>query len=211
MRRNGSNNNWEFPRCTAFDVRRNAYRSIFAGAMGFNYGNNNVWPFYRKNTNYEDKYQHTDDWDSKEGIYSEGAGQLKWAKKLCLSRPFFMTVPSNDLITDTVTNRIIETHIQATLAEDKSFALFYIPTGQVFNINLKKISGDLSCWWYNPIEGTVCDQSGKEMKTKKPFKTISKEQKTANNQFVSPTNQDWILVLDDASKKLVPPGLIINH
>lgn len=206
MRRNGRTNQWEYPRCTAFDVRRNAYRSILAGAMGFNYGNNNVWLFFRRNTNYEDKYQHTNDWDSKEGIYSDGAQQLIWAKNLFASRPAYKCIPAPDLISDTVINNIIETHIQPTLAEDKSFALFYIPTGQVFNVDITRVNGNVDCWWFDPVTGAICDQTGKAINAKKPFQTISQKEKTRNFQFSSPTNQDWVLVIDDDSKKLPVPG-----
>ena len=89
---------------------------------------------------------------------------------------------------------------------DKGFGIIYIPTGRTFNVNLPAISGDITCWWYNPSTGAICNQSGKE--TRKPFKTISRQKKINNAQFVSPSGQDWILILDDASKRLPPPGAV---
>jgi hypothetical protein len=58
---------------------------------------------------------------------------------------------------------------------------------------------------------TICDQDGKEMKTKKPFKTIPQRKKTGNYHFTSPSDQDWILILDDASKKLPAPGMVVRN
>ncbi len=201
------NGKWEEPRCCASDIRRNAYRSILAGAMGFTYGNNNVWPFFRMNENYEDKYRQNNDWDSEEGIYSDGAKQMIRVKKLFISRPVHQCIPAPGLIPD-ILSSTMETHIQAALAEDKSFALLYIPAGQVFNVDLTQISGNVACWWYNPANGKICDQAGEEMKAKKPFQTIPQQQKTRNYQFTAPASQDWVLVLDDASKELPVPGSV---
>ena len=198
---------WEDPRCSSFDVRRNAYRSVLAGAMGYTYGNNNVWLFFRKNQNYEDKYNPTDDWDSDEGIYSDGARQMIWARNLFTSRPYIKCIPTAYILSN-YKSEDIETHIQSALAEDKSFALLYIPSKQVFNVDMTQVIGNVDCWWYNPVTGTICDQTGKEIKAKKPFQTISQKEKTTNYQFSSPTNQDWILVLDDASKELPIPGSV---
>ncbi|HAZ04929.1 MAG: hypothetical protein A2W90_03740 [Bacteroidetes bacterium GWF2_42_66] len=197
------------PRCTAFEVRRNAYRSVLAGAMGFTYGNNNVWMFHRKNENHKEKYQPTSDWEGNEGIYDEAALQIIYFKNLFTSRPFYQCIPSQDLINNALAGEIEETHIQAAINNYKSYAIIYIPTGQVFNVDLTQISGNITCWWYNPVNGTICDQAGKEMKAKKPFQTISQQKKTRNYQFNSPSNRDWILILDDASKKLPVPGLVV--
>ncbi len=199
------------PRCTAFEVRRNAYRSVLAGAMGFTYGNNNVWMFHRKNENHKERYQPTGDWEGSEGIYDEAALQMIHFKNLFTARPFYKAIPSPDLINNTLTGEIEATHIQAAISEDKSYAIVYIPAGQVFNADLTKISGDVACRWYHPANGTICGQDGKEMKTKKPFKTISQRKKTSDYQFTSPSGQDWILILDDTSKKMPVPGLVVRN
>lgn len=206
MRRNGKTNQWELPRCSAFDVRRNAYRSVLAGGMGLTYGNNNVWMFYRKNDNYDDKYNPTGEWDGNEGIYSDGAKQMLWLKNLFVSRPFYKMAPSSSLITDTFGGEVEATHILASLEHDHGFAIIYIPTGQVFNVDLTQVNGNIACWWFNPVNGKVYNQKGSLMKRSRPFKTISRKKKTVSYQFVSPTNHDWILILDDASRKLLLPG-----
>jgi len=206
MRKNEKNNKWELPLCSAFDIRRNAYRSVLAGAMGFNYGNNNVWLFYKKNSNYEDRYMQTNDWDSNEGIYADGAKQMISLKNLVASRPFYTCIPTDDLIRNDSKQEIEQSQIVSLLSRDKSFAVSYIPIGQVFNVDLSQVSGNIGCWWYNPVTGNICDQDGMELKFKKPFKEIDQKKKTTSYQFSSPSNQDWVLILDDTSKMLSPPG-----
>lgn len=191
-------------RCTAFDVRRNAYRSVLAGALGFNYGNNNVWMFYRNNENYEDRYLPNGEWTGDKGIYSEGASQLILMKNLFASRSNFTCSPATALIVDTLTFRIDENRIQAALDENKAFAMAYIPTRQSFHANLFLVDGDVACWWFNPVNGTLCDQSGNP--TGKPFRVVNEKKKTSAWQFTSPSNQDWVLVLDNAFAEMPVPG-----
>lgn len=202
------NEQWENPRCSAFDVRRNAYRSVLSGAMGFTYGNNNVWLFYKKNKNYDDRYNPTNDWDSQEGIYSDGAKQMICLKNLFELRPFYQCIPDSGIVSKRFGEEVKEVNIQAARAEDNSFAILYIPTGQVFDVNLKKIDGDINCWWYNPENGKIYNQNGEIMKSPKPFQTINKREKTNDYQFTSPTNHDWVLVLDDSSADLSPMGIL---
>lgn len=54
---------------------------------------------------------------------------------------------------------------------------------------------DVTAWWYNPRNGKA--------------KKIGKFNNTGTQSFLSPApgeDLDWILVLDDASKKYPAPG-----
>ena len=74
--------------------------------------------------------------------------------------------------------------------------MIYSPRGKPMTVALDRLSGDrLMSWWYNPRSGRAeqagqCDRRGERI-------------------FTPPTSgddQDWVLVLDDAAKKRVPPG-----
>ena len=66
-----------------YDVRKQTYRSVFAGAPGVTYGHHAVWQFWsprEEKINYADRY-----WT--EAIDRPGAFQVGYLKKLILSRP----------------------------------------------------------------------------------------------------------------------------
>jgi hypothetical protein len=73
------------------DVRKQTYRSVFAGAPGVTYGHHSVWQFWNpreEKINYADRY-----WT--EAIDRPGAFQVGYLKKLILSRPSLTRVPDS--------------------------------------------------------------------------------------------------------------------
>jgi hypothetical protein len=72
----------------------------------------------------------------------------------------------------------------------------YSAQGKKFTVNTSKISGqEIRSYWYNPRNGEV--------------KEIGKSPKKAQQEFTPPTSgygQDWVLVVDDASKNFKTPG-----
>jgi hypothetical protein len=85
----------------------------------------------------------------------------------------------------------------ATRDEVGSYAMIYVPVGRKFSVKMNVIDGaEVIAWWYNPRNGEA---------TK-----IGKYSNTGEQSFISPTPGellDWILVLDDASKKYPAPGM----
>lgn len=66
-----------------YDVRKQTYRSVFAGACGVTYGHHSVWQFYsprEEKINYPDRY-----WT--EAMDRPGAVQVGYLKMLIDSRP----------------------------------------------------------------------------------------------------------------------------
>jgi hypothetical protein len=61
---------------------------------------------------------------------------------------------------------------------------------------MTKVSGDqVKAWWYDPRTGKATQ--------------IGTYESTGEKTFTPPTsgkNNDWVLVLDDASKNYAPPG-----
>jgi hypothetical protein len=181
--------NRDNPRLTAYDVRKGAYWALFAGAHGVTYAHNNVWAFVKVPGEF--RSMSTAPWW--ESLDTPGAAAMKHLKKLMLSRPFLNRVPDQSLI---VGQWLTGTdHIRATRASDGSYAFIYTASGKPVTINLDKLSGSqIVGRWYNPRSGKVAD--------------AGRHTKSGNKSFTPPTsgaNNDWVLILDDASKGYLKP------
>jgi hypothetical protein len=83
--------------------------------------------------------------------------------------------------------------LAAARTEDGATVIAYLPTARTFTVDLTKIAGKAAkAWWFNPRTGKS-DPAGE-------FPTTGKK------QFTPPGDGDWVLVLDDASRKAAAPG-----
>ena len=184
---------------TAYDVRQIAYWSVLAGACGHTYGCNPVWQFY-DSTKALMYFAHTP-WQK--ALFDPGALQLHYLKNLILSRPFFNRRPANDIIIDGEGTGA--DHCVATLG--KRYAFIYLPTGRPIKVQLNKIGNDsIRAWWYNPRNGGA-DMIGYFKSTETPVFSapgISKEL----SWLKTGRGCDWVLVLDDVTKKFLKPGYV---
>jgi hypothetical protein len=84
----------------------------------------------------------------------------------------------------------------ATRDIDGTYAMIYVPAGRAFTVKMNVIKGQkISTWWYNPRNGKASATG-----------TYSN---TGEKTFMPPDpgeELDWVLVLDDASKKYQAPG-----
>lgn len=166
----------------AYDVRKYAYLDLFSGAFGHTYGCHDIWQFYspyREAVNNPKIF-----WQ--DAMELPGANQMKFVRKLMESRPILDRVPDQSLI---VENELgTAERIQTTRGND--YAFIYTAAGKSFTVNLGKISGTkLNASWYNPRNGEM----------KKTDQVTNKGQQ----KFIPPSSgygQDWVLILDDASK-----------
>ncbi|KAA8484745.1 DUF4038 domain-containing protein [Arcticibacter tournemirensis] len=165
---------------TDYDVRVHAYWNFLAGACGYTYGNNAVWQMFKKGAPYT--IPCLTDWE--EALGSPGAYDMQHVKKLFTLRPFSQIVPFQEFIRGE--NPEDSTHIRAARAQDNSFALVYLSTGQTadLNINLLK-SKKLLFWWYDP-------RNGSRSKTKKVRPEVHRQFSPPSSEF----GNDWILVFD---------------
>jgi hypothetical protein len=170
-----------------YDVRKSAWFDVFAGAFGHTYGCHDVWQMYAPHRTPVNGPHFP--WYV--AIDLPGAAQMKFVKRLIESRPFFDRIPDQSLITDALG---ANDHIQATRGNDYIFV--YSSQGKKFTVNTGKISGEeINAYWYNPRNGEV--------------KEIGKSAKKAQQEFTPPSSgygKDWVLVIDDASKKFKLPG-----
>lgn len=172
----------------AYDVRKFAYLDLFAGAFGHTYGCHDIWQMYssaRPAVNNPHVY-----WP--EALELPAANQMIYIRRLMTSRPFLERVPDQLLIVEN--NLFSADRIQATRGRD--YAFVYSASGRPFTVNPGKISGaSVTATWFDPRTGKT--QPANPFTNKTP------------QQFTPPRTgygQDWVLILDDASKNYPMPN-----
>lgn len=179
---------------TAYDVRARIYRDVFAGACGVTYGHHAVWQFLNPSLNPPINNGDTIiPWQK--AIYSEAATEMQWLKNLMLSRPYFSRIRDESLVLSDTGSTYIN-HIETTRDKDGSYAMIYLPQHDSVTIDLSKISGNKkNAWWYDVRKGKAT--------------IIEIKQNLSSGNFTPPSNEkDWVLVIDDASKKFAAPGIV---
>jgi hypothetical protein len=181
---------------TAYDVRARIYRGVFAGACGVTYGHHQIWQFLNP-----ELYKPINPGDTiigwQKASLSEAATQMQHLKKLMLSRPYFSRVAAPEIISSPVGTSYVDL-VYATADKEGSYAMIYLPQNSPVNIDLGKISGKTkNIWWYDVRTGKA---------------TATKAVRGSSAQsFIPPREgKDWVLVIDDASKKFAAPGEELN-
>jgi hypothetical protein len=169
-----------------YDVRRYAYLDVFAGAFGHTYGCHDVWQMYSpKRTPVNGPHY---SWDV--ALDLPGAAQMKYLRGLIEARPMLDRIPDQSLIKDALG---ASDRIQATRGKDYLFV--YSSQGKAVTVNMGKISGkEVMVFWYNPKNGESKD--------------AGRSNNTGQQTFTPPTSgygQDWVLVMDDATKNYAKP------
>lgn len=169
------------PKWTDADVRRYGYWSVFAGACGYTYGNNDVMQMHNPKDKAIGAYGSKGYWYN--SINDPGAQQMVYLKKLILSCPYFERVPDQSLIADNQGvkyNRLIATR-------GTNYAFVYTYTGRDMDINTTKLPGSkIKASWYNPRNGIIT-----------AIGTFNKSKITKFNPPGTPANgNDWVLILD---------------
>jgi hypothetical protein len=173
-----------------YDVRKQLYRSVFAGACGVTYGHHSVWQFYapgREKINYAEMY-----WTA--AIDRPGAYQAGYLGKLMSSRPILNRVPDGGIIANG--QGLKGEHSCAFADSGGTYLMVYMPIGKHITINTGRLhAAKIVIWWYNPKNG----QSTK----------VGVTGRKSLMDFTPPTTgaeNDWVLVLDDPKYKYAQPG-----
>jgi predicted esterase len=176
------------PQLDDYDVRKKTYWALFAGAFGAAYGNIEVYQFYNGNADWLNHWT--------EAMQYPGANQMKFAKRLMQSRPYLGRVPDQGMIVGA--NPGGTNHVQATRASNGSYAFVYAAGGLDVTVDLSRISGQTAkAYWYNPRNGSS--------------EVIGDFATEGQQTFSPPTSgygNDWVLVLDDASRGYPEPGKV---
>jgi hypothetical protein len=81
----------------------------------------------------------------------------------------------------------------AALTDDRETLIVYAPSRRTLRVNLDRLSGtNATAWWFNPRNGSV--DAGTPVTS------------SGSWDFTPPTNDDWVLVIDDAASMLPAPG-----
>ncbi len=182
----------------AADCRRALYWDLFNGACGHTYGHHSIWQMWDPAKGTKPKNNPLMPWY--EAIGQPGSSQMQWGKRLMLSRPYLTRIPATEKV---LVKSSIPTawpgegiyRFAATMDTDGTYLMVYAPVGRKFTVNTSLLKGDkLVGWWYNPRDG----------KSRK----IGPVERGDQVSFISPNpgeELDWILIVDDASKKYRKP------
>jgi len=178
----------------AYDTRKAAYLSVFAGACGHTYGSGPVIFFGEKGSNL---FANLHGW--KESLDFAGANEMKYVRALIESRPMLDRIPDQSMLVNQGSGT--SERIQATRGKDYLFV--YSAYGRPIIIKPGKISGTkLNAHWYDPRTG-----KSKFIGSFANNKQLSFIPPLPVNSPVPSQREDWILILDDASKNYSAPGL----
>ena len=165
------------------DVRRQCYRSVFAGGCGVIYGHHAVWQFWdktRENINHADRY-----WT--DALDRPGAFQVGHLRRLVESRLGAERIPDQTLLAHDAGEGAA--HIRVIRDTDGRHALIYIPMeGHGIGVQMDKMAGPrVRMSWFHPRTGEEA-QIGMEYPA------------SGTMTFVTPgvtgIPGDWVLVLD---------------
>lgn len=186
-------------RFTDYDVRKQAYRAVFAGACGHTYGHHAVWQFWtlqREPINFP-----SPTWQ--DAILRPGATQMIYLKNLMLSRPALTRIPDQTMLPDLPEipppdnshhfHPLRAAYASATRCQNGTYAMVYFPKAeQNIKVDLSCLSSRVKAWWYDPRNGKA-----------HPAGTHAPELTTFTSPIAGP---DWVLVLDDDTLGVLPPG-----
>lgn len=189
------------PRHDDYEIRKQAYWSVFAGAFGHTYGNNNIWQIKREGE--PDRIWANRPWD--EALESPGAGQLIHLRRLMESRPFLTRIPDQAILLNENPSHASD-HMRVTRdgipgENNATYIMVYLPYYRSFTINTSVIPGHkLKIWWYHPRTGQAFLQAVQENTGE--FSFSNWEELIREGQG----GPDWVVVIDDASAGYDAPG-----
>jgi hypothetical protein len=171
------------------DIRQALYWNLFSGSFGHTYGCHPIWQM--KTPAREAVGLARNNWY--DVLDLPGAWDLIHARRLLESRPFVSRIPDQSLI---IPAYFPETdYVVATRGD--GYAFIYFPTGWTAEIVLDKLGAEsVKAWWYDPRKGES--------------RLIDTFPGKGTRKFTPPSGgrgNDWVLVLDDASKGFKSPGL----
>jgi hypothetical protein len=175
-----------------YDVRKQTYRSVFAGACGVTYGHHSIWQMYapgrtlqNQPAGHEEHYWHA-------ALDRPAAGQMIHLRRLIESRPFLTRIPDQSLLASPAGEK--GEHARATRDAEGSYAMVYLPTTRPVAVHLDVLAGKtIKAWWYDPRTGRA---------------RLVGEFPAEGECTFTPLDEgpDWVLVLDDAVRKFAAPG-----
>lgn len=170
----------------ATDVRNVAYWSMFAGALGYAYGHHSVWQMYTDGRQGVNGPRVT--WQ--EALTAPGAVQMKHLKTLLEARPLLGRSPDDQVVVSPLQGA---ERIQAI--RGNGYVLIYSAEGKQIMVQGEHLPGQqTTASWYSPRSGQTT-----------PVGSYTRSAKTVFSPPSSGRGMDWVLVLDDASRRYPLP------
>jgi hypothetical protein len=177
---------------TDYHTRRYFYHDVFSGACGHTFGSTGVWQVWDP-AKYKPAGNVFTPWQ--ESLGRIASYQMGYGKELMLSRPYFGRIPDQGLLNEEYDH--LE-RITATRDRNNTYAFIYTERGKPIDVDIRSIGKGkrVKAWWFDP-------RSGRN-------RCIGLVKKAASVVFTPATcgaGNDWVLVLDDPSKKYPAPGM----
>jgi hypothetical protein len=166
-------------RTGAWEARRAAYWSVFAGGFGHTYGHRSLilWTLSGEHN------KHGADTPWFLSLETPGAIQMGYLRQLMESLAFLSRIPDQSIIDGDPGHGI--DHAQATRDAEGRYVLVYLPTGRRVAIHMDKVRGSkANAWWFNPRDAS-----------RKPIGAFDTR---GSRRFKPPTHgegQDWVLMV----------------
>lgn len=164
-----------------WEVRRQLYRSVFAGGFGVTYGHHAIWQFYGPSflpVNYPDR-----NWQ--EAMDRPAAFQAGFLKKLILSRPSKNRIP-NQLMILNQDSIEAKNFMTAFTDSEKTYAMIYLPNNKFVNLNMREFpSKNIRYQWFKPETGELVEK-----------KVVKVEEKMQIHVPNNKNSTDWVLIID---------------
>lgn len=172
---------------SAYDVRRQAYQSVFAGAAGHAYGACEVYEFHREGMG---KARWTAGIDWKDALQLPGSTHVGHLARLIQSRAPLARMPDQDLIvTGNSDNHNL--HMKAIRDREGRYAYVYSPVGTPFSVDLGRLDRQsLVAQWMDPRLGLYSEP-----------KPLEPDTVVAFHPPTSGPGQDWVLVIFDPTAR----------
>ena len=161
------------------DVRKQLYRSVFAGACGVTYGHHAVWQFFdaalRPVVNHADR-----PWQA--ALERPGAHQVRHLRALMESKPYFSRIPDQSILVSAAGQG--PNHVRATRDSEGRYALIYVPNTQTVTVHMSAVKGRTAqVSWFDPRTGET--------------RALGEYAPTGTRFFLTPViGPDWVLVLE---------------
>jgi hypothetical protein len=131
-----------------------------------------------------------------DAIKRPGATQMQHLRRLVESRPYLVRVPDQTLLASDPgdgTDRV-----QATRGSDGSYAFVYTASGRPFTLRKNAVRGDKThAFWFDPHTGKAA-----------PLGVFPAGRETTWTPPSSGRGHNWVLVLDDATRRFPAPGQV---
>lgn len=145
---------WKKPPVDAWEVRLQAWQSVFAGAFGHTYGSGNIYGFDSSVEGGKGRWR--------QSLDLPGRVQMKNLRKLMESFPVPSRVPLESFVVGSDDggheSLDVRRRISATGGTDTGYALVYTPRGEPFTVDLSRLGkGRLVARWFDPRTGQTRD------------------------------------------------------